>query len=855
MFDALAEWNVAPDNARKLLAQVVPYPFAQMMIGGCWSSTLVLARFPLLRSLFPSHDNCPPQAWLERAQPVHRLPSAAPLVASRFRDIASELKKRAIQAPGHPGDDKKVAGMVEYLQDVAATLECTAVEGPRTEAMRNIRQALLSFHFKNMKAVKIIASRAWSTFFPESDDLVGGGEDRLSQRVREDHFKLDIALMLTQRDINFSECFVRMALADSSPQGAFDFLMWKEIMVPVKDLMRVSEAICFLQTSRGGVLYDADDSDDIPMSMLRRRTAANQVLSECIVVHTYAPGTMGQGSTGSEDKVACGCHQMATETWDVPHLFRHLTEYHAYTSDMGTEIKIPDFRLQRSAMNLHLPSWLANRRHRAPMREESDDNGGYSNPFVQCDTEDFLPNALPLPGANHLIHNIVKGLREPMEHYAAFLLQLKVLEMVLCHPGRKERLIAKCVLGTPYGSLAHTIRRFSFTLHEPRWHSIVAFCKAVVGPLGILRRCWREADYKENGKHDLEERAWGDGDQKGNKFNPSESSAILRSALFRFYLHMIIILQSIPTKVAQWFDSCSCHELLMIGKTAWYRRRALKEDGLPSGVCPCMSCRGWEVVDGRLEGIIRDLGNLAKHALEALVGERCDDGFTDRLKDSDMNAVMRDLMGGISYLMAGFAVKLAFLKNLPYILMGLCCPRRDRRQHWAKVSLAAYKAKPEDQHHRKSVAFMQEATPLRRDMEALAEHGTTTPLLETMIAPFLLMPFGDRLIEMEHKPLSDIARAAPHIKSGDRWAVQRMTRIEKSLQDPVWKDKFVSHFMSLSSLRSIIFAMGFENHPAFHDFLFAAVPLDERKQNSYRTLMGTLKETATHTHNNNDKHM
>ena len=96
--------------------------------------------------------------------------------------------------------------------------------------------------------------------------------------------------------------------------------------------------------------------------------------------------------------------------------------------------------------------------------------------------------------------------------------------------------------------------------------------------------------------------------------------------------------------------------------------------------------------------------------------------------------------------MAGFAVKLEFLKNLPYVLMGLCCPLPARRQHWAKVGLSAYKAKPQDQHHRKSVAFMREGTPLRRDMEALVEHGMTTPLLETMIAPFLLMPFGDRLI-------------------------------------------------------------------------------------------------------------
>ena len=62
-----------------------------------------------------------------------------------------------------------------------------------------------------------------------------------------------------------------------------------------------------------------------------------------------------------------------------------------------------------------------------------------------------------------------------------------------------------------------------------------------------------------------------------------------------------------------------------------------------------MSCRGWEVIDGRLDGIIKDLANLATSALEALVSERRDDGLSDRLTDSDMNVVMRDMQGGISY--------------------------------------------------------------------------------------------------------------------------------------------------------------------------------------------------------------
>ena len=858
MSDLLTAWKVGADDAANLLGQVVPFPFAQMITGGCWSHTIVLARFTLLRQLFPLQADFPPQAWLECAKPVHRPSVAAPLIASRFLDIASELKKRAI---GAPGDDEMLAGMVEYLNDVASTLQQKAAESPQAKAMRHIRQALLTHHLKNTMQVATVASYALSIFFPESENLLG---QQMQSRLGDDHFRLDLALMLMQRDINFTECFVRFALADSSPQGVFDFMMWKELMVAIKDLVRVAEAIKFLQTSRGGVLHK-DAEEEVSLSMINRRSAMNKVLCVAIIVHTYAPATMGQGSTGAQDKVATTCHQMSTETWDIPHLFRHLREYQSYTSDMGVEVKLPDFQLQKSRMNLHLPSWFAGRVQRAPMREDASEASGYSNPLVQCETEDFLPNAISLPGANHIIHNIVKGLREPMVHYTAFLLQLKVLEMVLTHPGRKERLVAKCMLGTPYGNFASTIRKFSFTLHEPRWHSIVAFCKAVVRPVGILRRCWREAAYTGNGEHDYQERTWGTGEESyiyiyiythihtyihihtciqdmGRKFIPSELTAILRSALFRFYLHMLIVMKTIPTKIAQWFDGCACHQELIIGKSAHFRRKALQEDGLDLGICPCTSCRGWEVVDGRLDGIIEDLGRLARNSLEELVSERCTDGLTGPLTDSEMNVVMSDMQGGISFLKAAFVVKLSFTKHLPYILMGLACPLPARRRHWAKLSLSAYNAKPQDQHHRKSVVFMQEGTPMRQDMEALAQTGTTTPLLEMMIAPFLLMPFGDRLIEMEHKPMSTIARANPHTKSGDRWAVQRMKRIERSLEDPVWKERFVNHFISLTSARSMIFALGLERHPVFDDFLNSTVPVVERTESKHRSIVRTLKE-------------
>ena len=93
--------------------------------------------------------------------------------------------------------------------------------------------------------------------------------------VRRDHFRLDIALMLMQRDLNYREAFARFAWSDSSPQGPFDFLMWTELCVRTRDLITVAHAIHYLQTCVGGVLYDADE--EVPLAMLDRRAEMSKV--------------------------------------------------------------------------------------------------------------------------------------------------------------------------------------------------------------------------------------------------------------------------------------------------------------------------------------------------------------------------------------------------------------------------------------------------------------------------------------------------------------------------------------------------------------------------------------------------
>ena len=429
---------------------------------------------------------------------------------------------------------------------------------------------------------------------------------------------------------------------------------------------------------------------------------------------------------------------------------------------------------------------------------------------MQCSGNEFLRNDFPIPRANHIIHSVVKNLAESLEHYQAFVAELKVLEQVLVHPGRKERLVAKCFLGTPFGVHAGLVRTFSMTLYEKRWNAT----EAVIRPTAMLRRCWSQEQCTGNGDHDLREREWGsDTTTGGRKCVPAELTRILRSGLFRFYMHMMIILKRAPTKLPAWWDGCPCHEFLALGKTAYYRNKALVHDGLAGGICPCILCRAWQVADGKLEEIVSEVAAVGKRDLEILVSERKGDGLTDDITDSQISMVMRDFHAGCGVLEVGFGLKFAYSKNLPYILMGLCHPVPARRQHWARRCLAVYGASPEHLHHRKSVAFLKDGTAPREDIKELASAGITTPSLEMQVSPFLLIPFGDRQIEQEHKPLSDVHRKTLMTRAGDRWSIQRMKHIEQELPNLPWQNIFVEHYCKNSFTKGIINALGLEGHP------------------------------------------
>ena len=92
-------------------------------------------------------------------------------------------------------------------------------------------------------------------------------------------------------------------------------------------------------------------------------------------------------------------------------LLRYLDEIVSFTSDLGTEVKVTDYKIDRANLETIIPRWLAVRSQRSPLLAEGQEASDTreENPFMQCEGDSFLRNALPISGAGHMVHNSVRG--------------------------------------------------------------------------------------------------------------------------------------------------------------------------------------------------------------------------------------------------------------------------------------------------------------------------------------------------------------------------------------------------------------------------------------------------------------
>ena len=123
-----------------------------------------------------------------------------------------------------------------------------------------------------------------------------------------------------------------------------------------------------------------------------------------------------------------------------------------------------------------------------------------------------------------------------------------------------------------------------------------------------------------------------------------------------------------PTRFTKWLDGRPSHEaLFVIGSSVTKRNIKLQRGGLLQGICPCTSCRAWEIVDGKFESVLKELCDDAQSELLRAIVLRSVDGIIKSLSPEDLSILMSDYVAGTTYLQAVMAVRLAWAKSLPWI--------------------------------------------------------------------------------------------------------------------------------------------------------------------------------------------
>ena len=209
--------------------------------------------------------------------------SCVGLSAEELHSHADVLRSFSGRVP----DEGGLAGVVSYLESLGSTLRGEAHMPSRQKALQNIGQALLTTHVKSKSEMRFVTEKAMKVFFPGTSGNLSMRQTKASSR---NLFLVDMAFMLLTRDRGFKECMVKFGWGDSSPQGGFDFLLFKYRYVPVKELLNAAAALKDLIKSRGGSLGGGFDADDeISMATVRAREAANTTLLRAVLQHLCVP--------------------------------------------------------------------------------------------------------------------------------------------------------------------------------------------------------------------------------------------------------------------------------------------------------------------------------------------------------------------------------------------------------------------------------------------------------------------------------------------------------------------------------------------------------------------------------------
>eukprot|EP00969_Alexandrium_andersonii_P354897 15443206-Alexandrium_andersonii.AAC.1 len=108
-------------------------------------------------------------------------------------------------------------------------------------------------------------------------------------------------------------------------------------------------------------------------------------------------------------------------------------------------------------------------------------------------------------------------------------------------------------------------------------------------------------------------------ERKGlTKFDPHALTQVLKSSLFARYVSMTLLVDEVPSSLAQWSEMCPCHEPVLRGLSDHRRCRLLsRQYGCHVESCPMSNALAPELVRGKLSEALSAAWGDQQSALRA----------------------------------------------------------------------------------------------------------------------------------------------------------------------------------------------------------------------------------------------
>ena len=686
--------------------------------------------------------------------------------------------------------------------------------------------------------------------------------------LRRMSFAIDASAMLFERSQRSKfKCAASYGWADSSPQGERDWLLTKLVSHrwnPEDARSRPGIVELFKQASLLSCAgSDGRRQEAGPAGLEIRKHAINS-LRESLIVRVLPPAALGLRRANLAHKAAAFVHSIALETnRNIECLEAELSFLVSFTTDLGTEAGIPDFRCV-SSLEL-MPSWT-----RQPYEVIEPDLAAKvvepADAFPEAEIEvdeqavaegpglDIMPDcaehihdshvatpepqrpvgqktghpgspqpvpllkfAIPVAGLLHILSNALHDVMDALKCWQPYKGQLKKLSALLCHGSRLDLFAATCLSQLP-NSLALEARKLFDkrlpSLHEQRWGSVTSFISGTLSRLPMLQTYWNTSALTDSRSRE---------EEANEEFDAAAIGAIIADPFFEAYSEMLQCLQSVVTEASIWAEGCPCHP---VEHTPGHSHRARKladcvrQAELGSQACPLAGRRAPELAAGMLQAVIAGLSE--KHISLCFLQRR------RLLSEIQWCKIASDFEAGKRHLEAVLVVKLDHWGRLPWMLCGLAHHDSSKAKEAARACIAQYDKSARHvrhQHHELTKKLLTPGTALREELEAFAgdcAQGHEPAELETLsqdfqveVARLRFIPVVEREIEAKHKDLKHAlvaltrhgpARASMGLRSRQLWA-------ELAAAQPPEQEAFLQLLDVTRVPSGASAALGFAAHP------------------------------------------